>query len=583
MRRLWKLRLFPALAAMTLYAGASFSQPAQVILEPDDVLGLDETARLEIRVEGGSTTPEADFELENFRIVGGPTQSTSLRIVDGRTSASRSISWQLKPRELGRASVRSIRLRFDGRTLSLDDREVLVVEETPAGRRGAAATPLLSEESFEDFFDPAERPRRTTRNTEPRIFLRAEVTPRHPFVGEQIIYTLNLYTQVSIHSVTPEDFPEFKGFWAQVIPQPDQLRPKMVSYEGERFGRVVLLERALFPRRAGTFELDAVSARMVARLPDSGPFGAARPRNREIVRRSNPVKIDVRELPDPPPEWTGAVGQMLLSATLEPAEVAVGEAATLTLRLEGKGHLQGIPAPAIPELAGIEVFPPQQQSGDELKGKRVHGWRTWSYVLTPQRLGEWRIEPIELSFFDPAARKFRVATTEPLELTVTARKRTTDVEEAEIHPIRTAVLPAVGGEVSPQDLLPWLFALPWAAGALILLLRRRRGAGFGPARRRFHAALDEAAEEERPRQAAALVETAWRDYLLERWEIHEGSPSTQWAELLVERGVDRENAEALVKLADDIHYLRYAPKLSSIDELRAEIVDRSKKLVRVVG
>lgn len=582
MKRL--LKLLPALAMATFFAGAAAAQRAQVLLEPDDVLGLQETARLEIRVEGGSATPEADFELENFRIVGGPTQSTSLRIVNGRQSASRSISWQLKPRELGRASVRSIRLRLDGHTLALEDCELLVVEEPPADRRrGPATGPLLSEDPFEGLFDSIERPRRSTHKTEPRIFLRAEVTPRNPFLGEQVIYTLNLYTQVSIHSVTPEDFPEFKGFWAQVIPQPEQLRPKMVNYEGERFGRVVLLERALFPRRAGTFELEAVSARMVAGLPNSGPFGASAPRDSEIVRRSNSVTIRVRELPEAPPDWTGAVGQVRLSAALEPAEVSVGEAATLTLRLEGKGHLQGIPAPAIPELAGIEVFPPQQQSGDELKGKRVYGWRTWSYVLMPQRLGEWRIEPIELSFFDPSAQKFRVAATEPLDLSVLARKRTSDVETAEIHPIRTAVLPAVGGEISVDDLLPWLFAVPWAAGALLLLLRGRRGAGFGPARRRFFAALDEAVDEERPRQAAALVETAWRDYLLERWEIHEGSPSTQWAELLTERGVDRESAAALVKLADDIHYLRYAPKLSSIDELRAEIVDRSRKLVRMVG
>ncbi len=594
MKRSLKLKLRAVLlgvVAATLFAGAAAPQRAQVLLDPDDVLGLRETARLEIRVEGGSAMPEPDFQLENFRIVGGPTQSTSLRIVNGRQSASRSISWQLQPRGLGRARVHSIRVRFDGRRMKLDDCEVLVIEEAPTDRRrrSSAASrpvdPLLSEDPFERLFDSVGRPgRRPTRGTEPpRIFLRAEVTPRNPFAGEQVIYTLNLYTQVSIHSVTPENFPEFKGFWAQVIPQPEQLRPKMVTYEGERFGRVVLLERALFPRRAGTFKLEAVSARMVARIPDSGPYASMMPRSREIVRRSNPVTLKVRDLPEAPPDWTGAVGQMRLTAELEPPELALGEAATLTLRLEGKGHLRGIPVPPIPELAGVEVFPPQQQSSDELKGKRVYGSRTWSYVLMPERVGEWRLGPIELPFFDPAARKFRVAATAALELAVHGRSRALADGETELHPIRTAALPAVGGEVSMADFRPWLFALPWGIAVLLLVLSRRRGAGYGPARRRLLAALDEAVYEERPRQAAALVETGWRDFLLERWEIHEGSPSTQWAELLVERGVDRDSAEALVKLADDVHYLRYAPKLSSIDELRAEILSRSRKLVRAVG
>ena len=38
--------------------------------------------------------------------------------------------------------------------------------------------------------------------------------------------------------------------------------------------------------------------------------------------------------------------------------------------------------------------------------------------------------------------------------------------------------------------------------------------------------------------------------------------------------------QALVKLADDLHYLRYAPKLSSTDGLKRELVERSRKLAR---
>jgi hypothetical protein len=581
------------LAAMALLAAVTAAQEAQILLDPKDVLGLDETAVLEIRLQGGSEMPDPTFQLENFRVVGGPSQATSLRIVNGRQSASRSISWQLQPRKLGRARVFSVRLEIEGRTMRLPDRQLKVVEKTPPGRRRrrAASTPdpLLTEDPFESILDAQRRGgRQSARRIEaPKIFLRAEISPRNPYVGQQVIYTLNLYAQVSVRSVNPEELPDFKGFWAQVIPQPPQLRPKRITYEGETFGRVVLLERALFPRRSGRQEIEAVSAHMMARIPDSGPYGSPVPRSREIIRASNPVTLDVREPPEPPAGYNGAVGQLRLSAELEPRQLEVGEAATLTLHLEGKGHLQGIAAPAVPELAGIEVFEPQQQSNNELKGKRVYGSRTWSYVLMPEHSGEWTLPPIEMAFFDPDARKYRVTATEALELAVSTSRRgvQADGETVELHPVRTAALPVVSPRVPLAAFRPWLFALPWvlAVLVLVLVLGRRRGVGHRPLRRQFLESLAEATHEQRPRQAAALIETAWRNFLNERWEIPAGAPSTQWAKLLAERGVEGKSAEALVKLADDIHYLRYAPKLSSIDELRRELVERSRTLVRKVG
>ena len=38
--------------------------------------------------------------------------------------------------------------------------------------------------------------------------------------------------------------------------------------------------------------------------------------------------------------------------------------------------------------------------------------------------------------------------------------------------------------------------------------------------------------------------------------------------------------DRLVELADDLHYLRYAPKLAAADGLRRELGDRSRKLLR---
>lgn len=566
---------------------------AQVILQPNDVLGLQEAAILQIKVSSLGDLgrmPDPVFQLENFRIVGGPSQSTSLQFVNGRSTASRSLTWQLMPQKLGKARVHSVRVNIDGRTIELPDKEIEVVEEAPPGRQRQAADPFdrlmrRPSDPLDRFFEsPFERRRRQRRPAEaPRIFLQAEISPKNPYVGQQVVYTVYLYTQVNIRSVSLDESPQFKGFWATVIPQPET-EPDMVEHEGERFGKAVLLQRALFARRAGQYEIEPVNFRMLAQIPDSGPFGSFMPRNQEIVRQSNDVTINVRELPEAPAGFNGAVGKLDLQATLAPADLEVGEAATLIVTLNGEGHLSGVPAPVIPEIPGIEVFPPQQSGEETLRGRKVVGTRTWSFVLVPEKPGEWELPPIEMPYFQPRRGRFEVAATESLALTA---RGTTSVAQAggetvELHPIRTAALPAVGS-FSIAGAAPWLFGLPWVLGALVLVLRRRGVGEHLQARRHLLARLSEASSEERPRQAAALIEDAWRDFLQERWDIPEGAASPQWARLLVERGVDATSAEALVKLADDLHYLRYAPKLSAIDDLRADLLERSRKLAKAVG
>ncbi len=564
-------------------------------LEPDDAIGLYESVLLRLKVDSPGVlqgTPAPEFQLDNLEIVAGPSQSSSLRIVNGVPSRSITLTWQLRAGVLGRARIHGGLVRIGKEAVEVADLEVEVLEGVPASRRARQRATRRPRDPFADpfgsspfdrLFEPR-RPRRGRSETVPEIFLHAEAEPRNPYVGQQVLYTLYLFTQADIRSVNPAELPTFKGFWARDIPQPDQLEPQMVRHDGERFGKVVLLQRALFPRRAGKFTLDPIEATMGALLPDSGPFGSILPRTREVSRTSNTIEIEVRDLPPPPLGFAGAVGRLALTAELAPRELEVGEAATLTLTLKGQGHLQGLPAPILPELPDIEVFPPQQQSGESVRRKHVSGRRTWSFVLVPRRSGSWPLPPIEVPYFDPHVGRYRTASAADLELTVRGSTRATPEsgQTVELHPIRTAALPAVGGRGGSWSAAqPWLFAVPWGLAAVLFWVRRR-GQGGAHGHKQLLARLRRAVEEAQPRQAAARMEEAWRDYLETRWNIPQGSPSTRWGTLLSEHGVAAQYADALVQLADDLHYLRYAPKLSSTDEIRSDLVERSRKLVRAL-
>ena len=558
-----------------------------VRLRPDPA-GLGELVQLKIEVQNAPTNSyfDASFRLENLRQVSGPLSGSSVQIMNGRASSSRTLTWRFQPTAVGTARIFGIQIQVGDRQLDGGEVSAQIQEEIPANRqrRGRGGGSLVDELFEDDPLDRFFRSRRPTPRTEPRIFLRAEATPARPWVGQQVLYTLYLYTQADVVSVNPDRFPDFKGFWVREIPEPDGQRAQveMIEHEGERFGRVRLLRRALFPRRAGELKIEPTQIGLRARLPDEGPFGMLRAHSTDLERASNAVTIDVRPLPDAPSGFQGAVGSLQLEGELEPTELAVGDAATLTLTLEGTGNLQGIAEPALPEIEGLKVFPPQQEASERLRGTRVTGRRTWRYVLVPERPGRYELPAIQVPYFDPSRGRFDAALVDGLALE--ARGATAlaqdDGATVRLHPIRTAALPAAEGGVRWGRLLGWAFAIPWLLAAVWTVRARRGGSGKASDRRVLAAALATAQREDDPRRTAAAIEDAWRAYLDTRFGIAPGMASTQWRRELTDRGVKANTAEDLVQLADDLHYLRYAPKLSSTDDLRRELVERSHKLMR---
>jgi hypothetical protein len=410
-------------------------------------------------------------------------------------------------------------------------------------------------------------------------------------VGQQVLYTVYLYTLVDVSAVTPSAFPDFQGFWVRDIPQPQKLPTDMVEVDGKRYGRVVLIQKALFPLRAGPHPIQPTEMDLLVRTIDRTLFGPALSHAQQVHLRAPAMAVDVQELPEAPPGFTGAVGRMALAAKVEPAEVRLGESATVTLTLSGEGNLHGVPEPRLPQVPGLDVLPPQQDGDDRIAGTVVRGERTWSYAVVPERAGTYRLQLPQFPYFDPAIGKYQVASAPPVRITALAPPPEETSRIAGLRPplSRDSRSPsgARAAARSWRETLPWILAVPSALALVAVLVRRRQASPAGPprvsgreARHRLDQALREAREETRPRQLAARIEDAWRGFLESRWEIPPGTPSTRWADLLAERGADPDAARELVGLADDLHYLRYAPQLSSCEALCREVLERCRRLTR---
>ncbi|MDA8018581.1 MAG: BatD family protein [Thermoanaerobaculia bacterium] len=557
---------------------------------PEGDIGVDEVVQLKIEVtlndDADVKTPLMD--LENLKIVGGPGQSNQIIFSSGVTRRIVSFTYHVRPEGLGLAVLRGGYITIGGKAYELPEARSAAVEEAPP-RRSARRRDPFGNFFDQDPLDPFGRRPNLPDAEPPKIFLEAVVEPARPWVGQQAIYTVYLYTDVAVRSVTVSDIPEFPGFWALPLERGDDLDQRVATRDGRRLNQVKLMQRVVFPRRGG--ELEIGPTEVIMAVVERGRSFFSGPGLREMRRRSNRVTVKVKPLPDSAPEsYGGAVGDLTLRADIEPRDLSMGDAATLTLVLDGRGHLQGVPAPEIPTSDAYEIFPPQQQSHEEIRGELVYGTRTWSYVVVPKQTGAVEVPTVRMPYFDPRRSEYRIAETEPLRLAVRGATQATQDSgrTIELHPIRTSALPDVGG--SARGVWParrhGLFALPIAA-ALVLFLLRRQGLAPGSARaaqrKQLLESLSLAADEDKPRQVAAGIEDAWRDYLASRWSVPRGTPSNQWSRIMTTHGASRDAAEELVALADDLHYLRYAPKLSSTEEMQRELVERSRRLARRLG
>ncbi len=545
----------------------------RVTLEPE-VIGIDETATFSIEVHGEGFTSllfRPSFELENLEVVGGPSQHEDLRLGNGTLSRTLRLSWEVRPLGIGKARVHDILLQMKGSNVQLQPREIRVRREPTQHAQRSYGFDEEENDPFQRFFGHI--PRLLRQPEQPEVFLRAEVQPGQPVVGQQMVYSLYLYTREDIAALSTSGVPAFRGFWVQDIPIPQQIPTEMVEVDGRRYGRVPLLHKALFPLRPGRYKVDPATVDLtVQRYDREFFFGSPVARPEALRLQTEPQWVAVQPLPPAPPGFG----------------VRLGEAATLTVRLAGTGNLQGVREPEIEMPDGVTVQPPQQEGKEEVKDGQVRGSHTWKYVVVPERAGRYTLETPEVTYFDPAARQYRVATSPNLRLAALPRAvAAAGGGDHEPHGIRLAATPARSfstgfANANWPGLLPWLFLLPWGLALVVTLARRRPRNGEPPALPRqdgVEEKLRAAEAEERPRQAALRIEEAWREALAGRWGVPAATPPSRWREALA-RKVPAEVLEDLGRLVEDLQYLRHAPQLSATESLRAEVLARSRRLLR---
>lgn len=542
----------PLLAALFLLtAHAALAQSGSVRTEVDArKIGTDDVATLSIILDGDAANLDAALPaLKNLRVVGGPSTSTQISFVNGSMSRQKMLSFVLRAEKPGAAEVGAVSLQGYPPTAPI------AIEVVQGAIRPAQQPqdPFGGRDPFEEIFG---RPRRPQPQSQGKLFVEAALSRPAARVGEPILVTYFVYTQISLSGVEFAEAPKYPGFWAEEI---DRSRGdssgENVVVQGEPFLRYPVLERLLFPTRTGLLEIPEARLRLV---PAGGAFGIAAP----IERSTKVLKVNVGSLPAGTPEGS-AVGTYEVESSVDRPTIALGDAVTFRFKVKGRGNLKWVDAAPSLEIPGARVFPPRATSDLKTTRQGIEGSKTWEFVIVPEKEGTYEVPSISFSSFDPATQSLKTDRTNPIPVVVSAA---TSAAPAAAPRNSTAPVSLRADLDRPQT------DFSRAAGALALLTlaaqawawRRRPSASLnhGRSRSAIAGALGELRSESllsgTKERAAARIAGALESVF---------GPRAEWP--------NDDTGDLLRSLSEDLEFLRFAPQLGSYDAKLREVRDRA--------
>jgi tetratricopeptide (TPR) repeat protein len=249
---------------------------------------------------------------------------------------------------------------------------------------------------------------------EEEVAVRVWVEPETAYVGQQVTLTVGAFFDPAVRGRLqrqPEYRPpDLQGFWTADLPGSPRPERQVI---GQREYFVQMYKRALFPLSPGTMRIPPAAVIYEVRR---GLIYA--PETFQV--ESPPTTVTVLPLPstEVPPDFAGAVGQYETEVWFDRSDLRAGEAVNLVLEVVGSGNLSSLARPELPPVVGLRVYEGGEDAEVQLRGDEFAGHKRFSWVLVPERSGEYVLPEVRLPYFDPQQAAYVVTSTEPVTLTV---------------------------------------------------------------------------------------------------------------------------------------------------------------------
>ena len=373
-------------------AFSSFVLSAQVNFEATvskSKLALNERLRIDfvMNQNGDNFSPP---EFENFQIIGGPNQSIKTSYVNGERKFSKTYSYFLKPLKKGKLKINQASIEIDGEIYKSLQIEVLITDSVK--QPSDSVTQYYNDDDIE---------------------LRALISKGSPYLNEPITVVYKLYYKapINISDARETETPNFKDFWSQIIKIP-QLKVKREIYKGQNYNVVEWRKVVLYPQKVGELEISPLSLNLVLDVPTDKRdfFGNVIYDQTSQMISTGMRRIIVKDLPQlgKPDSFSGAVGNFEFDVILNKNSLRATESFQAELKVKGKGNLKLFDLPDILVPNSMELFEPEREELISTNLSGMSGSVSKFFTIIPRFQGNFPIEEVEFSYFDPNTEKYKV-------------------------------------------------------------------------------------------------------------------------------------------------------------------------------
>jgi len=350
----------------------------------------------------------------NFMILSGPNQSQSMQIINSSVSASMTYSYYLQPKSMGKFTIESASINYNGKEFKSNPVAITVVKGAPRTQSPAQSNNTISDKEIGE-----------------NLFVRAVADHDKVYMGEQVTVTYKLYTRLGIAAqMSVSKLPNYEGFWSEEITVPNQISFTTEVYNGKQYRVGILKKVALFPSQLGELSVTPFELNVpvqIQRKRQGGNifddfFNDPFFNNAQTVNydaKSNTLKVKVLPLPaqNVPKSFNGAVGDFTMNSHLDQANIKTNQPIDLKLDITGTGNISLINTPEINLPPGFDQYDPKTSEQVNRTGT-INGTKTIDYLIVPRVPGKKEIPAIKFSFYNINKHQYITLSTQPYQINV---------------------------------------------------------------------------------------------------------------------------------------------------------------------
>lgn len=359
-------------------------------------LGINERLQIDFLMneDGDNFTPPS---FENFKVVGGPSQSISNSWINGERTYSKTYTYFLAPKKRGLTNIGQASIEVKG----------LIYKTSPIEINVTAAVDVPKDPNDPEYL------------ASESIDLVAEISKTDPYLNEAIsvVYKLYIAENTGIRTWNEIDKPRYNDFWSQNI-DVKELKVQEGLYKGENYRFVVLKKTVLFPQKTGELSLEPLTLDISVEVPSNRRdiFGrrATTTVNRTVTAGNRNIKVKPLPKQGRPENFSGAVGEFDFKVESSKKTLTASEAFNLKLEVSGKGNLMlfELPEPILP--SSLEIYDPEHSEDIKTSLNGTKGRILDNYTVVTNESGQYPIPPISFSFFNPKTKRYETINSEKI-------------------------------------------------------------------------------------------------------------------------------------------------------------------------